>query len=223
MTAAEATTDSKTSEGDLRLALTMLAATAVLMKGAPDDELIQAGDFLHGLTGDLMDMFFADEKAGLMRSIEMAFDEPLAPGFAVESVEKKVLIDFVRGINMGDKTALALLDAITQYLNQEAEERAADNAITLGEVDEVVRSIATDPPPDGESVREITGPNGERIIMRIISGYAAEPDEDDPERHDTAEDDDHDGAVRADAEEAGRLDREAEGGARAEDGEPAEG
>lgn len=219
----------------------------MLLKGQDESDLMQSGEFLHGLTGDLLDSYFPDEKAPLMASIEAAFDVPLVDGRSIESIEKKILVDFIRGINANEPTSMALLDGITDYLRQEEqearEEQAADET-----VDQVVAEIMARPPAgNGEEVREITGPNGERIVMRIISGIATEPDEDDPERHDTAGSDEDDSfrgddtytdieherlmremsdagrAVPGDADAAGRVDTEAEGDGPATDGPAAEG
>ena len=184
--------------------MTLLAAAATLLKGTADQNLSLMGEAVRSITDDLLAAHFPDERATLLTSIEAAFDQPVPPDRQPLSIANEVLYRFVRDIHNEDPDAMAVLDTLTARVQQEQEAEATERQAALmgmaeagldeddlervGEaVGEIVRDLRDRPPGPSETTREIVGPRGERIVIRVVSGIATEPDEDDQETHDTPE------------------------------------
>ena len=191
--------------------MTLLAAAATLLKGTADPDLILMGEALRSMTDDVLTQHFPNERDALLASIEAAFDRPVPPDRQPLTLANEILFAFVRDIHNEDPDAMAVLDTLTERVQREQEEArkeatagldgdGLDEFEAVGEtLGAIVRSLhdQTQAGPS-ETTREIIGPRGERIVIRVVSGIAAEPDEDDDERHDTPERDDSDEETHGD-------------------------
>lgn len=172
----------------------MTAAAAVLLKGTDETDLVLLGEALRSLTDDTLGQFFPNEREPLMNSIEAAFDQPIPAREQPARMAEEIIFRFVKDIHNEDPEAMAVLDQLTARVQREQEEGQAERLETMaglaaagldegdlesvaGAAIEMVKSLRDDPVQPGEATRTVIGPRGERIVIRVVSGIAAEPDE----------------------------------------------